>query len=251
MKKIIDNFSKQSDTYKKYRPTYPDELYESFLPLIQNKNECWDCGTGNGQVASKLSNYFKNVYASDISENQIKIAEQKSNITYEIQRAEKTNYEANKFDLITVGQAVHWFDIKSFTAEVKRVSKPNGVLVIWGYDLLKIEKKVDKVIDKFYNEIVGPYWNEERKHIDNKYDSIEFDFTEIKSPKNLSINASWKFEDLIGFLNSWSSVQNYIKENKGLNPVNQVYEELKMQWEGCNTKEVRFPVFMKIGVIEK
>lgn len=251
MKKILDKFSVQSDAYKKYRPTYPDDLYEVFLPLVKEKKECWDCGTGNGQVAVKLSNYFKKVYATDISENQIKLADKKPNIIYEVVRAEKTNFEENKFDLISVGQAIHWFDIQSFTREAKRVAKPDGIIAIWGYDLLKIEEKIDEIINRFYSEIIGSYWNKERKHVDNQYESIAFEFKEIKAPKKLSIKTNWTFEELIGYLNSWSSVQNYIRENKGLNPVNEIYGELEKEWKGAQIKGVKFPIFMKMGIIEK
>lgn len=68
MKEIIDNFSNQFEIYKNYRPIYPDKLYDAILPFVKEKEQCWDCGTGNGQVALKLSNYFNKVYAKDISE---------------------------------------------------------------------------------------------------------------------------------------------------------------------------------------
>lgn len=122
MKKIIDNFSRQSNSYKKFRPKYPKELYQVILSNSIERNECWDCGTGNGQVAIELSKYFKNVRATDISKNQIKLADSKSNIEYLIAKAEKTTFNENQFDLITVAQAIHWFDIKAFNSEVKMSS---------------------------------------------------------------------------------------------------------------------------------
>ena len=53
-----DNFSKQSSLYAQFRPAYPKELFQFLLPLVPAKNAAWDCGTGNGQVAVKLSRLF-------------------------------------------------------------------------------------------------------------------------------------------------------------------------------------------------
>ena len=150
MKKIQDKFSIQAKTYKKYRPTYPQELYDEILKVTPNRDVCWDCGTGNGQVAVELSKYFRKVYATDISENQMKQAEKKSNIIYQLQRAEDTHFEDNLFDLITVGQAVHWFDLDKFNEEVKRVAKPQATVSFWTYGLLSIEENIDQLLNSSF-----------------------------------------------------------------------------------------------------
>jgi len=251
MKKVIDKFSTQSKTYKKFRPEYPEELFQMILSMSKERNECWDCGTGNGQVAKELSKYFRKVHASDISENQIKVAEKRSNIEYSVTRSEKTNFKENQFDLITVAQAIHWFDLKKFYAEAKRVGKNNSKIFVWGYGLLKIDKEVDKIIQKFYQEIVGPYWNKERGHIDSEYETIDFDFKELNPLKNMEIKTNWKLDNIIGFLNSWSSVQNYKTAKNGSNPVSNIESELSRVWPKDEIKPVSFPIFMKIGLIEK
>ncbi len=250
MKKVQDNFSKQSGIYKKYRPTYPKELYDDLFKLTQARNECWDCGTGNGQVATELSKHFNNVYATDISEPQISNADQRNNIVYKVERVENTSFKDNQFDLVTVAQAIHWFDIPEFNKEIKRVTKNGGLVCIWGYGLLKIEKTLDDIIDQFYNEIVGPYWNLERKYIDDAYASINLDFKEITLIKEYSINVKWSLEELEGFFNSWSSVQNYINAN-GENPVQWIMSRVNKYWENGTTKEIRFPIFTRIGKVEK
>ncbi len=102
MKKVKDKFSDRSEFYKKYRPTYPEEFYEEILKLTTGRNECWDCGTGNGQVAAELSKYFNKVYATDISESQIDNADKRDNVIYKVERAEKTTFRDSQFDLITV-----------------------------------------------------------------------------------------------------------------------------------------------------
>lgn len=66
-----DYFSQQSKLYAAFRPTYPDALYNFIFSHLKDKQVAWDCGTGNGQVAQKLSTAFSKVYATDISAQQI------------------------------------------------------------------------------------------------------------------------------------------------------------------------------------
>lgn len=249
MKAVKDIFSTQSSSYKKYRPTYPSILYDDFLAHVDKKNECWDCGTGNGQVAVELSKHFNQVQASDISERQIKNATKKENITYSITRAEKTHFADNQFDLVAVGQAAHWFDFDAFNQEVKRVTKPGGVIAIWGYGLLKINAEVDSLIDRFYTEIIGPYWDKERRHIDNSYQSIKFDFEEVPYSKQRTIDVNWGLAQLQGYFNSWSCVQHYKKQNNGKNPVDELIEKISICWKSGIKKDVKFPIFMRLGRI--
>lgn len=63
-----DNFSKQSDTYLKYRPTYPVELFRYVSTLTESHDLAWDCGTGNEQAAMGLTPFYQAVFATDPSE---------------------------------------------------------------------------------------------------------------------------------------------------------------------------------------
>lgn len=251
MKSIKDKFSSQASTYKKYRPTYPQEVYDELLDCLTERNQCWDCGTGNGQVAIQLAKYFKQVYATDISQKQLDNAELADNIIYKVERAENTHFDDDQFDLITVAQAIHWFDHKAFNKEVKRVLKNNGILAVWGYGLLRINSTIDPIVDDFYHNTIGAFWNDERKHIDDHYQSIQLDGKIIPSQKNRFITNYWTLNQMEGYLNSWSSVQNYKNENDGKNPVNLVIQKLENHWKRNEKIEVNSPVFMHIRKIEK
>ncbi len=130
MKEPIDQFSRQAKLYQQYRPKYPAELYEFVLANCPSRNRAWDCGTGNGQVATVLAESFNRVYATDISEQQLAHAPNEDHIIYQKMRAESTTFPINYFDLITVAQAIHWFDISAFFREVKRVLKPGGIIAV-------------------------------------------------------------------------------------------------------------------------
>ena len=247
--KMKDNFSTQSDKYAKFRPTYPSDLFAFLNESVPDKFNTWDCGTGNGQVAFELAKTFDNVFATDISQQQIDNALQADNISYSVQPAEKTNFDNGLFDLIVVAQAIHWFDFDKFYAEVSRTAKDNALLCVVGYGKLEINGQIDYLISDFYENVIGRYWDKERKYIDENYKTIPFPFDEIQKP-NLAITQHWTLEHLIGYLNTWSAVKHFIKEND-FNPVDKLKTEIEKYWDYEQIKKVSFPLFLRIGRITK
>jgi ubiquinone/menaquinone biosynthesis C-methylase UbiE len=249
MKDIKDKFSTQAKQYQKFRPVYPELLYSFLESKVPGFEAAWDAGTGNGQVAVELAKKFKQVYATDISLKQLQEATSMPNLKYFQSRSEKTDFADNKFDLITAAQAAHWFDAESFNAEVRRVAKPNAIVALWGYNLLRISSDIDRVIDKFYKETLGSYWDNERKSVENEYKLIPFPFKEIEVPK-FEMVVNWGYQQVLGYFNSWSAVQNYIEKNS-VNPVDQLDEQLSSYWNPTEVKKIRFRIFTKIGIVEK
>jgi ubiquinone/menaquinone biosynthesis C-methylase UbiE len=240
-----DNFSEQSNLYSRFRPGYPRQLFDFLLPLVPDKKTAWDCGTGNGQLAVKLSQYFTEVYATDLSSAQIDNAFTKKNIFYAVENVEETLFSDNKFDLITIAQAIHWFDFKNFYHEADRTLKPGGIIAVIGYDVFRINEKINLLVDQFYRKTTGPYWDKERKYIDDHYKTIPFPFKEIETP-DFSMHYNWEFGQVIGYLNTWSAVQHYIRKNNE-NPVEKFAEQLKQLWGNVLKRKVTFPVFMRTG----
>lgn len=243
-----DLFSKQSDIYAKYRPGYPSELLSYILQYVSERKIAWDCATGNGQAAVLLSPFFEVVEATDVSERQIANSIPATNIHYSVSSAEKTSFPDNTFNLVTVAQAYHWFDFMSFEKEVRRVMKPEGVIAIWGYGLPGCEDDdVNAVINSFYKNTVGPYWDPERKYVDDHYSTVPFPYDELPS-KNFLIELNWSLKEMVGFLNSWSSVQHFIKA-KNFNPVDPLEAELQKVWPPKDELVFRFPLFIRIGKV--
>jgi ubiquinone/menaquinone biosynthesis C-methylase UbiE len=242
-----DLFSGHAQLYASYRPTYPEQLYHFIFDLVKEKNAAWDCATGNGQIARRLADTFKTVYASDISKQQLQHAPSCSNVHYSIQRAEQTNYRDASFDLITVGQALHWFDIDKFYKEVYRVGKPGGLLAVWGYSHLAVSQKIDNVIQDYYYNTVGKYWDPARRLVEDKYQSIMFPFQTYSAPE-ISIRVMWTTEHLQGYLESWSATQAYIHDQH-YNPVPDLMKSITPIWPDNEKREVLFPLFVKAGRI--
>ena len=233
--KFKDHFSKNSEEYKQFRPKYPAELF-SYLASVSNQHQkAWDCATGTGQAAVSLAEYFSTVIATDASEAQIKNAEKKQGVTYQLAKAENSNIDNNSIDLITVAQALHWFNIDEFSKEANRVLKDKGILSVWTYNLLSIQEDIDEIIFYLYDSILGDYWPKERKMVEDRYKSIQLPFKELENP-SFKMSANWNLPQLIGYLCTWSATKNYQKEF-GVNPVESVYEKIVNIW-GDSEKEV-------------
>ncbi len=247
MKQIIDNFSSESKNYATFRPESPQELFDFLFEKTKHFEVAWDCGTGNGQVAMVLAGRFGSVIATDISEEQLKHASPKTGVDYRLERAEKTSIAEKSVDLITVAQAIHWFDYDYFYKEVMRVAKPGCLLAVWTYNLVLVSPEVDRVIHHLYADITGPYWDKERRYIDEEYKTIPFPFAEIAHPE-FQIVKSWTLEQLTGYLETWSGVKNYMKAGH-MNPVTAIAENLKRAWGNDETKQIIWPLHVRAGYI--
>ncbi len=245
-----DLFSKQSDLYAKYRPTYPHALIDYILGFVDNKHAAWDCATGNGQAALLYVDYFEKIFATDISEKQIANATSHPKIIYSISEAEKTSFADNTFDLITVSQAYHWLQFESFFKEATRVGKNGSIVACWGYKLaVASDEKIDELVKFFYADIVGKYWDAERKFVDAKYETIPFKFERLQS-KEFYINVEWNVDELLGYFSTWSSVQHFIKINNS-NPIDQVERKIRAHWNDGSKKHFSFQLFLLLGRIVK
>ena len=242
-----DLFSTQSKGYAQYRPDYPPELFNWILEHTSDTKQVWDCATGNGQAAVSLSKFFDQVQATDLSQNQLLHAQKRDNIHYQQSRAEKSPFEDKQFDLVTVAQALHWFDFEPFYAEVCRVLKPKGTFAAWGYGLLEVDEQVDEHIRELYS-LLTEYWAPERNYIENNYANIPFPFTTVASKRFYS-RYTWELSTLEGYLNTWSAVQTYLQQHDE-NPVKKTIKKMRQSsWPQHIKKTVCFPIFLRLGIL--
>ena len=240
----LDRFSGHAGLYAQYRIEYPPELYDVVFSSVQQRDMAWDCATGNGQVAGVLADHFGQVEATDISEAQLVQAVQRPNIRYQLSPAEQTPFADQTFDLITVAQALHWFDVGAFHREVRRVAKPGAVLAEWGYGLVQLGEPLDELLLDFYRNRIGPYWDPQRKFIDNQYATLPFPFADVQRAE-FSMRYTWTLDRFLNYLRTWSAVRQYQYENEE-DPVRAFGEMLEPAW-GNGEREIRFPIFLRLG----
>ena len=240
-----DHFSNNSKDYRLFRPTYPSHLFTYLASIACQHQTAWDCATGSGQVALPLSHYFSSVIATDASETQIQHATQKQPITYRVASAEHSGIESDSIDLITVGQAFHWFNPDDFTREVNRVLKHQGIVAIWTYNLLSIESDINSVIHDLYYRVLAGCWPKERKIVENGYKNVDFPFTELKTP-SFEMRSEWDLHQLIGYLGTWSAIKTY-QQRSNSNPLIEVYNGLLPLWGTAeSTRPITWPLSLKV-----
>lgn len=241
-----DHFSKHAETYALYRPHYPGELFAYLAGLTAEHSLAWDCATGNGQAAEDLVCYYDQVIATDASEKQIGQAQPRERITYRVEPAEETSLETNSIDLITVAIAVHWFDFERFYAEVRRVLKPNGVIAVWTYHRPVINPNFDARIAYLEDEILGDYWPEGLKYLQQHYQTVPFPFEELAVPE-FFMHADWDLSQILGFINSWSAVRRY-EEKWGYHPLKNIWDDFLADWGGPEKKNhICWPLYLRVG----
>ncbi len=235
-----DHFSGHADRYAQYRPDYPPALF-TFLAGLTTTHTCaWDCGTGNGQAARALAAHFDRVWATDASAKQIEQARPHPRVRYTVAPAERSGLPTASADLITVAQALHWFDADAFLTEALRVGKPGGVLAAWSYEMATINPQVDAVVMQFYRTVVGPYWPPERQLVEDGYSHLTLPGKRLPAPAFAMVK-DWRVEDVLGYVGTWSAVKNYRKAN-GEDPVETLEKPLEAAWGNAMTQKVSWPM---------
>lgn len=240
-----DHFSGLASDYARFRPHYPRELFAYLAEIAPEREWAWDCATGNGQAAVALAEFFDHVIATDASEKQVANGQPHDRINYCVATAEQSGLPKTSVDLITVAQALHWFDREGFFAEAKRVLKPNGVLAVWTYNLFRISAEIDRLVEKFYSETVGAYWDFERQLVETGYRTIGFPFVELQSP-DFRMQADWSLEDVLGYLRTWSATKSFIAA-QGLDPVTDLGVKLQSVWGGSAIRKITWPLSVRVG----
>lgn len=241
-----DHFSKQASEYAQYRPRYPKELFKYLAGLCHEHELAWDCATGNGQAALSLVDHFAKVVATDASEKQITAATPHEKIVYRVEPAENTSLAKQSVDLITVAQAIHWFNHEKFYTEVQRVLKPQGILAVWAYGLHHISPEIDGVTRRYYHDVVGPFWPPERTYVEEKLETIPFPFNKIKIPE-FFMTALWDVEAALNYFRTWSATQKY-KEAQQQDPLQKIEAEFRQAWGSAEEqREVKWPLYFCIG----
>jgi SAM-dependent methyltransferase len=241
-----DHFSGHAPDYRTFRPKYPPELFAYLSSVAPGHDLVWDCGTGSGQAAVALAEHFARVFATDASAEQVKNAEPHPRVEYAVAPAEVCPLPSASADLVTVAQALHWFDHPRFYAEVKRVCKPRGVLAVWTYDFHSVNEAVDPVLARLQDEFVRPYWPPERALVMAGYRTIPFPFEEVVAPP-FAMTAEWDLLTLLGYMNTWSALKRFEKAN-GFNPLERLAEDFRTSWgDPATVRTVLWRLTMRVG----
>jgi SAM-dependent methyltransferase len=238
-----DHFSGHAASYAAFRPRYPEALFDFLAAACERRRHAWDCGTGNGQTALSLAGRFARVTATDASAAQIGAATPHPQVVYRVARAEDSGLEDGSVDLVTVAQALHWFDVDAFFSEVLRTLVPGGVLAVWSYGLCSVGPAIDAAVLDLYRAL-DPWWPPERRIVDEGYRGIELPMPRIAAPA-FEMTATWTAGAMLGYLRTWSASRRCLADTDS-DPVDELEPALRALW-GDGERIVRWPLALKVG----
>ena len=247
---MTELFATVARAYANFRPEYPPGLFAWLACHCVARDAAWDCGCGSGQASVPLAGYFDRVHATDIAPEQIAEAKPHPRVNYFVAPADRSTLPDASVDLVAVAQALHWFDLRTFYAEARRVARPGALLAIWTYPRPEfVDPALDRVFLDFYSRVVGPYWPPERRHVESRYSTLEFPpkhaaFEEVPHPE-FALELDWSFEQVTGYASSWSATARYQEQN-GKDPVPLLADGLRAVWPGSRpTAALRMPLVLR------
>jgi len=244
-KPFADHFSGHSSVYAKFRPGYPQEVYDRILefggPDLKQKGIAVDIGCGSGQATKRLHDFFPKVFGIEPSPQQLEQAEQIDGIEYICARAEQTPLPAGEADLITVATAVHWFNLAEFWPEVDRILRPGGIIAIWtnGETVTTNNEKADLAYKKF-NEKIFSYWAPQNHQVFDKYKDVHIPY-ERKERGYIYSKRSIPLFFFTGFLRTWSAYQSFMKDHPEEKILEELEEEIKIAY-GLSSSEEKIEI---------
>ena len=134
--KFVNRFTGRAEAYSKYRPTYPREIIDILNAQIGfNKDKIVaDIGSGTGILTKIFLDNGNRVFGIEPNDEMRSFAEKNlssyDNFVSMNQSAENTGLPSNSIDLVTAGQALHWFDLDQSRTEFARILKSLGSVMI-------------------------------------------------------------------------------------------------------------------------
>lgn len=242
----VDHFSAQAAAYAGHRPVYPDALFAYLADRCTRRRVAWDCACGSGQSTRGLIRHFDRVLATDASLEQLRNTRWPEAVSHWVSLSHASGVPAGSVDLITVAQALHWFDLDRFYGECRAVLKPGGLLAVWTYGLVRIEAAIDDCVADFYHGEIGPYWPARRRWVESAYAGIEFPFPRLSVP-DFEMRCEWDLAAFLGYLRSWSAVAHYLRE-RSVDPVQRIEGPLAALWGSPDLRRtVRWPLTLWLG----
>ncbi|KAA6223942.1 SAM-dependent methyltransferase [Streptomyces albofaciens JCM 4342] len=144
-KQFDPDFGLTAQDYSRHRAGFPPELVERLVTagLELPGKDVLDIGTGTGSLARLFARAGATVTGLDPAAALLEQAKELDRaagveVDYRVATAEDTGLPEASFDVVSAGQCWHWFDAPKAAAEVSRLLRPGGHVVIAHFDWLPL-----------------------------------------------------------------------------------------------------------------
>ena len=186
------DFGLTANDYAQYRAGFPDAFFERVFEeeIVKTGDSLVDLGTGTGTLARGFASRGCKALGMDISEAMLEQARELSRqdglkVEFRAAPAEETGLPDSIFDVVSAGQCWHWFDRPRAAAEVMRILKANGRVLIPHFDWIPLTGNVadmtEKLIQKYNPKWYERFGNKTGIHPDWLRDLSEAGFADIKT----------------------------------------------------------------------
>lgn len=238
-----DHFSAVAGHYARGRFGYPAGLFDYLTGLCRARETAWDCATGSGQAAAALASRFARVVGTDISADLLALAPVMPNVTYRRAPAEASGLAPASVDLVTVAQALHWFDLEKFWDELRRVCRPGAILAFWGYLWPRVDDGVDAHLGEL-RAVLAPFWPERAGILQREYREVHPPFEPLQPPP-FTLAVDWRRADYLAHIASWSAVR-YHCERQGGDILAGFDQGLQGAWPDHEVRRVTWPLVLRV-----
>lgn len=159
------DFGKAAADYGAFRAGFPESIFDRLaqFDVGLHGQTLIDLGTGTGTLARQFALRGCEVIGLDPDPRMIDQAQKldrqsQVQIRYVTAKAESTGLDDATADVVTAGQCWHWFDRPRAIAEVMRLLKPGGRLVIAHFDWLPLVGNVVEATEGLILQY-NPDWN--------------------------------------------------------------------------------------------
>jgi SAM-dependent methyltransferase len=105
-----------------------------------------------------------------------------------------------------VAQALHWFDLPRFWAEVRRVARPGALFCAWGYAWFRYGEDVEAALIEPVKALVEPYWAVNNRILWEGYRDVDiaFPFERIAAPA-FRLELETSAGGIAAYVRTWSA----------------------------------------------
>ncbi|MEQ1893063.1 MAG: class I SAM-dependent methyltransferase, partial [Planctomycetota bacterium] len=199
-----------------------------------------------GQAALGLAEHFEHVLATDVDAEMLAAATPHARVTYRHLVDEPRDLADSSFELVTVAQALHWFDLDRFYPTVRRVLAPGGLFAAWCYSLLEVEPAFDALVRELHDVTLAADWPPPRKLVIEGYRSLPLPFQEEPCPA-FALERELALPEVLGYLATWSALAAH-RRRTGTDALRALAPALEQAWgEPAHARCVRWPLHVRLA----